>query len=163
LERSGSRFSCAERIRIRAGQQLYDYAQQICESIGKQWKPFRLTNAISGELFLAASSIPGHFLPDMVANFSEISQIRVRATILDSLAAIHEVESGMCIWDSWDKDRFITLSSARSPRMKWSSSCQQPSRQRRRTVSFKQFARQPLILRSQARVRMYQKMLSDSA
>ena len=145
--RSGTRIRLTE-----AGQQLYEYAQQVLRVHAEAFETITgRRTPITGELFLAASSIPGqHFLPDVLADFgAKYPQIRVRATILDSLAAIHEVEKGnvhlglvgrkidssQLDFRPFAADEMVVVVPHNHP---W---------QRRRTVSFNQFARQPLILR----------------
>jgi DNA-binding transcriptional LysR family regulator len=147
FQRSGARISLTE-----AGQQLYEFAQQVLRVHAEAFEKITgRRTPISGELFLAASSIPGqHFLPDVLHQFgAKYPQIRVRATILDSLAAIHEVkkgnvhlglvgrkiESSQLEFRPFAADEMVVVVSPNHP---W---------QRRRTVSFNQFARQPLILR----------------
>jgi DNA-binding transcriptional LysR family regulator len=80
-----------------AGQKLYEYAQRILHlhlearrEVGGQETP------LAGELFLAASSIPGeHFLPALLAIFSrQHPYIRVHATVSDSRAVLVQVERG---------------------------------------------------------------------
>jgi DNA-binding transcriptional LysR family regulator len=80
-----------------AGQRLYSYAQRLLalqremieEVTGK--KP-----RVSGELLLAASSIPGeHLLSGLLSVFrTQFPEIRVRATVVDSLAALEQVQRG---------------------------------------------------------------------
>lgn len=80
-----------------AGQKLYQIAQQILdlhrharsEIAGKE-------TPATGELLLAASSIPGeHFLPALLSVFGQKHpHVKVRATVTDSLAVIAQVEKG---------------------------------------------------------------------
>ena len=80
-----------------AGQQLYEYAQRILDLhrevrrklSGKQ-------TPVTGELPLAASSIPGeHLLPALLSVFGQKHpNIQVRATVSDSTTATSQVERG---------------------------------------------------------------------
>jgi DNA-binding transcriptional LysR family regulator len=80
-----------------AGHHLYRYAQQILalhreafEQISGQRPP------LTGELSLAASSVPGEYLlPDLLSVFRERHpHVKVRATVADSLAVLNQVEHG---------------------------------------------------------------------
>jgi DNA-binding transcriptional LysR family regulator len=80
-----------------AGQRLYPYAQRIQalhqearrEVVGQK-------TPVSGELLLAASSIPGeHLLPAILADFRrQYPHIQVRAAVTDSAVVLHQVEHG---------------------------------------------------------------------
>jgi LysR family transcriptional regulator, low CO2-responsive transcriptional regulator len=145
--RSGTRIRLTE-----AGQQLYGYAQQILRIHGEAFETITgRRTPVSGELMIAASSVPGqHLLPDVLNDFrKKFPQIRVRATILDSLAAIHEVEKG-------NVHLGVVGRKIDSPHLEFRPFASDEmvlvipdnhSWQERRTISFKQFARQPLILR----------------
>jgi LysR family transcriptional regulator, low CO2-responsive transcriptional regulator len=80
-----------------AGRRLYEYAQRILalheEAVAA------LTGRktpLTGELLLAASSVPGeHLLPDLLATFRKRhSHIQVRATVADTEQVLHAVEHG---------------------------------------------------------------------
>jgi DNA-binding transcriptional LysR family regulator len=80
-----------------AGQRLYPYAQRIQalhqearREVAGQKTP------VTGELLLAASSIPGeHLLPAILADFRRrYPHVQVRATVADSAAVLHQVEHG---------------------------------------------------------------------
>jgi DNA-binding transcriptional LysR family regulator len=80
-----------------AGQELYDYAERILalhrqahQAITGQRAP------VAGELFLAASSIPGeHLLPLLLRGFGQsYPLIHVRATVSDSADVMAHVERG---------------------------------------------------------------------
>jgi DNA-binding transcriptional LysR family regulator len=80
-----------------AGKKLYEYAQRIMDlhrqarhEVSGQQVP------LTGDLFLAASSIPGeHLLPDLVSVFRrKHPHIRVHATVSDSMGVIAQVEKG---------------------------------------------------------------------
>jgi DNA-binding transcriptional LysR family regulator len=92
FKRSGGRVVLTE-----TGRTLYEHAQRILdmhrqarEAVSGQSVP------LAGDLFLAASSIPGeHLLPDLLSGFRrKFPHIRVHATVTDSLAVITQVERG---------------------------------------------------------------------
>lgn len=80
-----------------AGQQLYGFAQQIFQLhqearrhiTGQQVQP-------TGELLLAASSVPGeHLLPALLAEFRKAyPHVHVRVAVSDSMGATAQVERG---------------------------------------------------------------------
>jgi len=80
-----------------AGQKLYDFAQRILD-LHRQARQevTHQTTPISGDLFLAASSIPGeHLLPGLLAVFGrKFPHVHVRATVGDSKQVIAQVERG---------------------------------------------------------------------
>ncbi|MBY0231136.1 MAG: LysR family transcriptional regulator [Gemmataceae bacterium] len=71
-------------------QRILDLARQARQEIAGQDSP------VSGELLLAASSIPGeHFLPALLAAFGQRHpEVRIRATVGDSAAVIGQVGRG---------------------------------------------------------------------
>ncbi len=80
-----------------AGQRLYEYARRILglheqarRDIAGRHPP------VSGDLSIAASSVPGEcFLPAVLAAFqARYPHVRVRATVSDSGAVIEEIERG---------------------------------------------------------------------
>jgi LysR family transcriptional regulator, low CO2-responsive transcriptional regulator len=80
-----------------AGQRAYEYARQILDlhrqarmSLGGSRPP------ISGDLPIAASSIPGEYLlPSMLSAFqAEHPEVRVRATVSDSGLVLKDIEKG---------------------------------------------------------------------
>jgi LysR family transcriptional regulator, low CO2-responsive transcriptional regulator len=80
-----------------AGRRLYDYAQRIL-SLHREARE-QLTGRktpLTGELALAASSVPGeHLLPALLAAFGQRHpHVRVRATVADSQAVLRQVERG---------------------------------------------------------------------
>jgi DNA-binding transcriptional LysR family regulator len=80
-----------------AGQKLYDYAQRILELHREARREVTGHDSpISGKLWLAASSIPGeHLLPALLSLFGqEHPNIRVRATVSDSMGVMAQVERG---------------------------------------------------------------------
>jgi DNA-binding transcriptional LysR family regulator len=79
------------------GRRLHDYARRILdlhrearEQVTGQKKP------VTGELALAASSIPGeHLLPALLSVFQQrYPHVRVKATVADTRAALEQVEQG---------------------------------------------------------------------
>jgi DNA-binding transcriptional LysR family regulator len=92
FDRHGTRILLTE-----AGRQLYEYAQRIAALHHDAFEAMTgRATLVSGELLLAASTIPGEqLLPGILAGFGkQYPKIRVRATILDSLAVLDEVEQG---------------------------------------------------------------------
>lgn len=80
-----------------AGQHLYTYAQQILEL--HQEARAAVTGhrpVLSGDLLLAASSVPGeHLLPALLVHFRQLHpQVRLSATVTDSQHVLAEVEQG---------------------------------------------------------------------
>jgi DNA-binding transcriptional LysR family regulator len=89
FDRSGGRILLTE-----SGRRLYQYAQRILElhrearqAIHGQMQP------VTGELLLAASSVPGDFLlPAVLSNFRrQHPAIQVRATVHDSMEVMDQV------------------------------------------------------------------------
>jgi DNA-binding transcriptional LysR family regulator len=136
-----------------AGRLLYDYAERILalhrearQKITNQEKP-----PISGNLSLGASTIPGeHLLPALLSIFHErFPHIQVKAEISDSMKVIAQVERGQVSlglvgrktdsphleFRHFTTDRMVLIV---PPNHGWS---------KRRQVSFKQFCKQPLVLR----------------
>jgi DNA-binding transcriptional LysR family regulator len=92
FQRKGGRVLLTE-----AGQRLYDYAQQILELHREALRDITgHKTPATGELFLAASSIPGeHLLPALLSVFgAKYPHIRVHATVSDSMAVMAQVERG---------------------------------------------------------------------
>jgi DNA-binding transcriptional LysR family regulator len=80
-----------------AGQKLYDFAQRILDLYRQARQEISgHKTPVGGELSLAASSIPGeHLLPALVSLFGrKHPQIRVRATVSDSMSVMRQVEQG---------------------------------------------------------------------
>jgi DNA-binding transcriptional LysR family regulator len=80
-----------------AGQKLYDFAQRILD-LHRQARQ-EITGQdfpVSGELVLAASSVPGeHLLPALLSVFGQkYPHVRVRATVSDSMGVMAQVERG---------------------------------------------------------------------
>lgn len=147
FERKGGRVVLAE-----AGQCLYEYAQRILalhreareEITGRKRR-------VSGDLLLAASSIPGeHLLPGILSVFRrQYPDVRVRGTVLDSLAVLDQVRQGkvhLGLVGRRDDDPHLEFRPFATDEMvllvpadhRW---------KRRKQVSFEEFARQSLIVR----------------
>jgi DNA-binding transcriptional LysR family regulator len=80
-----------------AGQRLYEYARRILDLHEQARRDLGgLHPPISGDLSIAASSVPGEcFLPALLAAFqAEYPRVHLRATVSDSGSAIKEVEKG---------------------------------------------------------------------
>ncbi len=80
-----------------AGQRLYAYARQILDL--HQQARTSLTGAhpaVSGDLSIAASSVPGeYFLPSLLSAFdAEHPEVHVRATVSDSGLVLKDIEKG---------------------------------------------------------------------
>jgi LysR family transcriptional regulator, low CO2-responsive transcriptional regulator len=92
FKRQGGRVLLTE-----AGQKLYGYAQRILDLHREACREVTGHDApVSGELSLAASSIPGeHLLPALLSLFGQKHpRIRVRATVSDSMGVMTQVERG---------------------------------------------------------------------
>lgn len=135
-----------------AGHCLYGHAQRILElhrtAIAEvMGRPAPL----AGELALAASSVPGeHLLPDLLAAFgARYPHVQVRATVSDTRAVLEQIEQGHAHlglvggkadhphleFHGFAHDRLALVVPAGHP---WTG---------RKRVTFKQMAREPLILR----------------
>src|SRR5262249_21281954 len=92
FDRGTGRISLTE-----AGRRLYQYARRILDLHGQAREDVAgFHPAISGDLPIAASSVPGEcFLPSLLAAFHpEHPQVHVRATVSDSGSVLTEVEKG---------------------------------------------------------------------
>jgi len=92
FQRRGGRVLLTE-----AGRQLYDYAQRILDLHREARRAVTGRQApVPGELFLAASSIPGeHLLPALLSVFrQQHPHIRVHAAVSDSMGVMAQVERG---------------------------------------------------------------------
>jgi DNA-binding transcriptional LysR family regulator len=135
-----------------AGRRLYPYAQRILDLHREARAALTGRKApVAGELSLAASSVPGeHLLPGLLADFGKkYPDIRVRATVTDSLAVLDQVERGQAhlglvgrkadnphlAFRPFAHDELLLVVPADHP---W---------RRRKRVSLKELVRQPLILR----------------
>lgn len=84
-------------LRTEAGLKLCGFVQQIID-LHRQARN-EITGhepPVTGELLIAASSIPGeHLLPTLVSSFGQkYPRIRVRAAVSDSMAVLAQVERG---------------------------------------------------------------------
>jgi DNA-binding transcriptional LysR family regulator len=80
-----------------AGRTVYDYAQRILDLHREVRSQISGSEApVTGELLLAASSVPGeHLLPALLADFRiAYPRIQLRATISDSKSVVEQVERG---------------------------------------------------------------------
>jgi DNA-binding transcriptional LysR family regulator len=135
-----------------AGQRLYGYAQRILalheearREVSGQKPP------VSGELTLAASSIPGeHLLPALLLAFRQKHpHIRVRATVLDTQTVLEQVERGrvqMGLVGGKKDNPHLEFRPFASDRLALFVAAEHPWGQRQR-VSLAQLGQQPLILR----------------
>jgi DNA-binding transcriptional LysR family regulator len=134
------------------GRHLYLYAQRILHLHREAYdKITGCQTALAGELLLAASSIPGeHLLPNILAGFRETyPKVHVRATVLDSLAVLGEVAQGRAhlgLVGRKTDDVGLEFHPLTSDRMVLVVPANHPWR-RKRSVSFAQLARQPLVIR----------------
>jgi DNA-binding transcriptional LysR family regulator len=147
FKRQGGRVLLTE-----AGQKLYDYAQQILDLHREARREITGHEApIAGELFLAASSIPGeHLLPALLSVFGQKHpHIRVRATVSDSMGVMAQVERGevsLGLVGRKDDNPHLDFRYLASDRMVL---VVPPGHalSRRKKVSVKQLPRHPLVLR----------------
>jgi DNA-binding transcriptional LysR family regulator len=147
FKRQGGRVLLTE-----AGQKLYDYAQKILDLYREARREVTGHEIpVAGELLLAASSIPGeHLLPTLLAVFGQQHpQIRVRATVGDSMGVMAQVERGEVslglVGRKADNPHleFRYLASDRMVLVVPSSH----ALSRRKKMSVKQLSRYPLVLR----------------
>src|SRR5437763_8295369 len=92
FERQGGHVSLTE-----AGHRLHSYAQRILALHREALQELTGRQApLTGELSLAASSVPGeHLLPDLLARFrARHPHVQVRATVTDTREVLHRVEQG---------------------------------------------------------------------
>lgn len=92
FKRQGGRVLLTE-----AGQKLYEFAQRILALYRETRREITGHDTpLSGELLLAASSVPGEYLlPALLSVFGQKHpQIKVRATVTDSMSVIAQVERG---------------------------------------------------------------------
>lgn len=135
-----------------AGRRLYDYARRILDLHRDAVREITGRLApLTGELTLAASSVPGeHLLPDLLATFRQRQpHIQVRVSVSDTQDVVHQVEQGRAQlglvggkidsthmeFRSFAEDTLVVV----VPRSHaWA---------RRKRVPLAQFADEPLILR----------------
>jgi DNA-binding transcriptional LysR family regulator len=92
FKRQGGRVLLTE-----SGQKLYHYAQRILDLFRQTRRDVTGHDVpVTGELFLAASSIPGeHVLPAVLSVFGQKhAHVRVHATVGDSMGVMAQVERG---------------------------------------------------------------------
>src|SRR5262249_18346059 len=134
------------------GQRLYAFAQRILalhaearETIGRQ------PEAVTGELVLAASSIPGeHLLPELLATFRERHpQVAARVTVADSAAVIRQVEPGRAhrgLVGGFNEGSRLESTPIARDQLVLITPADHPLRRRRR-ISVAELLQQPLIQR----------------
>lgn len=135
-----------------AGRKLHDYAHRIIDLHAEARSAVTGTpREITGELILAASSIPGeHILPALLAAFrSRYPKISVRLVITDSALVLRQIERGEAhlgfVGNKQDLPQFEyrpfacdRLVLVVSPRHKW---------RRRKRTTVAELVKQPLIQR----------------
>jgi DNA-binding transcriptional LysR family regulator len=135
-----------------AGRRLYDYARRIRE-LHREARTQVTGRAapLTGELSLAASSVPGeHLLPALLSAFRQrYPHVQVQASVADSRAVLRQVEQGQAHLG-------LVGGKGDSPHLEYRCfACDElalvvpPGHAvgRRRRVSLEQLAGQPLILR----------------
>jgi DNA-binding transcriptional LysR family regulator len=147
FDRHGGRVLLTE-----AGQRLYPYAQHILslhEEARAQVTGRRAP--LSGDLILAASSIPGeHLLPAILADFRRrYPHVQIRVTVSDSQDVLHQVEHGKAhlglVGGKGDSEN-LEFRTFACDRMAVIVPHDHPWH-RRRQISLKQLCQEPLILR----------------
>jgi DNA-binding transcriptional LysR family regulator len=139
-------------ILTEAGRQLYHFAQRILLLHQEARQQITGRKALlTGELSLAASSVPGeHLLPGLLAAFHEkYPHIQVRMSVTDTSTVLQQVEHGQValglvggrtdnphlIFRQFACDRLVLVVPAAHP---W---------HRRKRVSVEQLCQQPLLVR----------------
>jgi DNA-binding transcriptional LysR family regulator len=135
------------------GQRLYAYAQRILDLHREAFAELTgdKNRTATGELMLAASSVPGeHILPSILTHFRQkFPEIRVRASVVDSATVLDQLQRGRVEMglvgrkvDSphfefrpFGKDELLLMAAANHP---WF---------RRKRISLGELADQPLVLR----------------
>jgi DNA-binding transcriptional LysR family regulator len=135
-----------------SGRRLYEYARRIIKLHSEARQVIaELKHAETGDLSIAASSIPGnHILPPSVAGYRRaFPNIRVRICVTDSVEVIKRVESGRA-------DLGFTGANAASPDLDFQMFSNDvlalvvPSGHRlagRRRVALRDFVREPFVQR----------------
>jgi DNA-binding transcriptional LysR family regulator len=135
-----------------AGQRLYPYAQQILRLHEEARQQVTGRKApLSGNLTLAASSIPGeHFLPAVLVDFRRrYPHIQIRVTVSDSQDVLNQVEHGKAhlgLVGGKRNSKNLEFRSYACDRMAVIVPHDHPWHRRRR-VSLEQLCQEPLILR----------------
>jgi DNA-binding transcriptional LysR family regulator len=135
-----------------AGQKLYSYAQRILD-LHRQARREVVGHAtpLTGELFLAASSIPGeHLLPALLSDFhKKYPHIKIHASVSDSMAVLAQIESGdvsIGLVGRKVDNRNLVFRYLASDRMMLVVPPHHPLR-KRKNVTVRDMLRYPLILR----------------
>lgn len=135
-----------------AGRRLHEYARRILDLIAEAQAAVTGTpGRVTGELRLAASSVPGqHILPHLLATFRKAhSGVQVRVSVSDTDAVLREVEHGTAHlgfvggpgggphleFRRFATDELVVVVAAKHP---WA---------KRKRVAAKDLAQQPLIQR----------------
>jgi DNA-binding transcriptional LysR family regulator len=135
-----------------AGRRLYSYAQRIADLHREAEAELTGRRApVSGDLPLAASSIPGdHLLPVLLSAFRRsFPHVQVRATVTDSMAVIGQVEKGevgLGLVGRKSDNPHLEFRVIAHDRMMLVVPRSHPWGRRKR-VSLKQLTSQPIILR----------------
>ena len=147
FKRQGGRVLLTE-----AGQRLYEYAQRIL-ALHREARGTITGRAspATGELLLAASSIPGeHLLPALLSIFTRSHpHLQVRATVSDSMGVMAQVERGevsLGLVGRKADNPHLDFRYLASDRMALVVPAGH-ALSRRKKVSVKQLARYPLVLR----------------
>lgn len=134
------------------GQRLYDYARRIFDLHVEARRTLTGRQApLTGELLLAASSIPGeHLLPALLADFSKTyPHVRVHATVSDSRAVMDQVEHGhvqLGLVGQKDDNPHLEFRYLTTDHMVLVAPSRHPLTRRRR-LTVQQLLDQPLVLR----------------
>lgn len=135
-----------------SGHRLYTYAQRILALHREAIQEITgHRTPLTGELSLAASSIPGeHLLPDLLATFQETQpHIQVKATVTDSQNVLHQVEQGhvhLGLVGGRKDNPHLEFRPIASDQLLLIVAPNHPWADRKR-VTLAQLAKQPLILR----------------
>jgi DNA-binding transcriptional LysR family regulator len=152
-----------------AGRTLYEHAQRILDIHRQAQEAVSGRNVpLMGDLFLAASSIPGeHLIPDMVSRFrKDYPHVRVHAEVSDSMKAISQVERGEAsigLVGSKTNNPRLTFTSLSSDRMVLVMPPNHPLG-KKKWVSVKQLCTFPIVLREAGSGlrRCFEKSLADA-
>jgi DNA-binding transcriptional LysR family regulator len=135
-----------------SGRRLYGYAQRILALHREAIEEVTgYKEAVSGELLLAASSIPGeHLLPASLAIFrTQYPDIHVRATVVDSMAVLDAVLRGKAnlgLVGRKDDAQYLEYQAFATDEMVLIVP-EEHAWKRRKQISLEDFREQPLIIR----------------